>query len=143
MLTVVTGPPCVGKSHYIRERAQPGDIVIDMDRLALALGSDDTHNHNEHIRFVTIACRRAAINAAFLEHERGATVWIAQVSLTPQALQRYIDYGASIIHLQASAETLHARARAERPVLWHALIDEWAPLVPNEGLTAHNRLWFE
>ena len=40
-LYVVTGPPCGGKSTYVREHAKPGDFVIDLDRLALAITSAD------------------------------------------------------------------------------------------------------
>jgi predicted kinase len=35
MITVVTGPPCGGKSTYIQDNAKDGDIIIDMDRLKL------------------------------------------------------------------------------------------------------------
>jgi predicted kinase len=31
MLTVVTGPPCAGKTTYVRNNAKPGDIIIDFD----------------------------------------------------------------------------------------------------------------
>jgi predicted kinase len=34
MLTVVIGPPAGGKSTWVLERAKPGDIVVDFDRLA-------------------------------------------------------------------------------------------------------------
>ena len=37
MLYVVTGPPTAGKSSWIEARAKPTDIVIDLDRIALAL----------------------------------------------------------------------------------------------------------
>ena len=43
MLTVVVGPPCAGKSTYIRRMARSGDVLIDYDALARALGSDRAH----------------------------------------------------------------------------------------------------
>ena len=36
-LTIVYGPPASGKSTYIRERAEPGDITIDMDDIVAEL----------------------------------------------------------------------------------------------------------
>lgn len=35
---VVTGPPCSGKSTYVDEHANRGDLVIDLDRIAYAVG---------------------------------------------------------------------------------------------------------
>ena len=45
MLTIVTGPPCGGKTTHIANHAHPGDIIIDLDRIALALTTDDTTHH--------------------------------------------------------------------------------------------------
>lgn len=66
MLTVVIGPPAGGKSTWVRERAKPGDIVIDFDLLACALTGPggDPHDHTPAVAAVTKAARRAAIDAA-------------------------------------------------------------------------------
>lgn len=37
-VTVVTGPPCAGKSTYVREHAGQGDVVVDLDAIAQSLG---------------------------------------------------------------------------------------------------------
>lgn len=34
VITVVTGPPCSGKSTYVRTHARPGDIIVDFDAIA-------------------------------------------------------------------------------------------------------------
>lgn len=66
MLTVVIGPPAAGKSTWVLERAKPGDIVIDFDRLAVALSATggDPHDHPPAVAAVTRAARTAAIEAA-------------------------------------------------------------------------------
>lgn len=43
--TIVCGPPCAGKNHYVDERSKPGDVVIDWDAIAVELGSPKQHNH--------------------------------------------------------------------------------------------------
>ena len=37
---LVCGPPAAGKSTYVRDRAQPGDSVIDIDMIAREFGYD-------------------------------------------------------------------------------------------------------
>jgi predicted kinase len=144
-LWVIHGAPCAGKSTYIREHAQPGDIVIDFDRMAQAFGSPDTHDHNEHHKFVTIAARRAAIRQAFIEHERGAAVWIAQVNITPKWRDKYLYHGAKIVTLDVDPAELHRRASASRPPEWHSYIDEWEAieLSDRDPFAAHSELWPE
>ena len=36
VVTLVTGPPCAGKSTYVRARARPGDLVLDQDVIGQA-----------------------------------------------------------------------------------------------------------
>ncbi len=127
MLTVVTGPPCSGKTTYVREHAEPGDIVIDFDILAEAIGSPDSHSHPDPIRYVTAVMRRSAVTAAVRQHmTRDARVWIVETSLRSRA-HLYEIAKATIVTLGGDPAELHRRAHAERPRRWHKLIDEWQP----------------
>lgn len=133
MLTVITGPPCSGKSTEARKRHKPGGILIDYDQLAQALGSPKAHDHPDPVRWVTIAARRAAIEAAIKQHHAGAHVIIVQTRISRADAQRYAQAGAGLVTLTADADTLHARADAERPDRWHELIDTWQPEAAPRG----------
>lgn len=124
MLTVVTGAPCSGKTTHVRENAAPGDVIIDFDQLAKALGSPVEHEHPEHIRMVTIDTRRAAINSAIQQHRKGARVWIIDTN-PGERMAAYRAAGAKVITMTADTDELHRRADACRPPLWHHLIDEY------------------
>lgn len=124
MLTVVMGAPCSGKSTYVREHAQPGDIVIDFDVLAQALGSPDPHDHSTPIRMVAIDMRRTAIRSAVQQHLAGATVWIVDIN-PGERMAMYRSAGAQVLTMTADRDELHRRAEAERPGRWHGLIDEY------------------
>lgn len=117
------GAPCSGKSTYVCDHAAPGDIVVDFDVLAVALGSTDPHDHGHEIRMVAIEARRAAVTAAIQAHLRGHGVWIVDIdpSLRMDAYQRA---GARFYLCQASRDELHRRADEARPARWHALIDD-------------------
>ena len=75
MLYVITGPPCVGKSTYVRERAQIGDVIVDLDRIALAITAESCphHDYPNHIRRAAIEIRKTAVLAAlaYSRHEIG------------------------------------------------------------------------
>lgn len=44
-VTLVAGPPCAGKTTYVTERAQPGDLVLDQD----ALGATEYNRQLERV----------------------------------------------------------------------------------------------
>jgi 5-methylcytosine-specific restriction endonuclease McrA len=127
VLTVITGPPCSGKSTEARRRHKPGGILIDYDALAQALGSPKPHDHPDPVRWVTIAARRAAIAAAIRQHHQGAHVVIVQTRISREDMDRYLQACAELVTLTVDTETLHDRATAERPERWHQLIDAWTP----------------
>lgn len=123
MITVVMGAPCSGKSTYVKEHAAPGDIVIDFDVLAQALGSPDPHDHPKPIRMVAIDMRRTAIMSAIQQHSAGATVWIVDIN-PGERMALYKRAGAEIVTMTADRDELRRRAQAERPERWLELIDE-------------------
>ena len=127
MLTVITGPPCSGKSTYIDQRAQFGDLVIDLDRIALALTTNDTPHHGYHhgIRWVAIAARRAALDAAIKQHHRGARVWAIDTDPSPKRREFYRRAGGTVVNLDPGMEVVLARARGQRPGHVIDYIHDW------------------
>jgi hypothetical protein len=126
MLTVITGPHCSGKSTYARQHAVPGDIVIDFDLIAQALGSPVTHGHDPQFRKVAMDARDGAITGAIALHRQGTRVWIIHGRPTAAAEAYYARQGGRLVRLSAGRDELHRRADADgRPASYHALIDEW------------------
>lgn len=122
MLTVVTGPPCAGKSTYIEEHAQHGDVIIDLDRIALALTTNDTthHEYNATVRDVAIAARHAAITAAM--RHRSSNVWIIDSKPSAKARRDYEARRARTVHLDPGIAVCMQRAREHRPQHAQAVI---------------------
>jgi predicted kinase len=119
VIHVVTGHICSGKSTFVREHAAAGSVVVDLDRIALALAPEGTehHQYGEEIRDVAIAVRWIAIDQAVRLHNRGRLrdVWIVHAYPTDDDLARYHRLGAAVKVMQADAKTLRSRAAAERP----------------------------
>jgi predicted kinase len=129
MLTVVTGPPCSGKSTYIRGHAHAGDIIIDLDRIALALTTEDTahHEYSQHVRSAARAARNAAVNysLAISKNHPSIHAWIIDCAAQPTARAGYRKLGATVVKLDPGMTTCLGRAEAERPPQVTQLIRAW------------------
>jgi predicted kinase len=125
VITVITGPPCSGKTTYLREHAKPGDIVIDFDALAVALGSTSPHDHDPRLREVTAAAWSAAVDRLTNGYP-GARAWIVDSRPTRTRQSAYQQARAKTVRLDASPAELHRRASADgRNQDAHRRIDEW------------------
>ena len=121
MLYLITGEPGSGKSYLVAERAKPNDLIIDLDRIALAFTTGcDSHDYLDHVRDVAIGARQAAIGRA-LKHIRRCDVWIIHASPTDQQRRMYARYQATEIACKASPEVIAQRI-AQRPPRNQALI---------------------
>lgn len=115
-LYLVTGPPASGKSTWVRDQAQHGDITIDYDALATALTPPGgaPHDHPAHIKAVTKAARQAAIDTALGladQHD----VYVIHSTPSPRLVQHYLDHGAEVITIDPGEQVVLARCRQERP----------------------------
>lgn len=127
MLTVITGPPCSGKTTYVRQHSLPGDIVIDFDAIAQAFGSPVTHGHGDLHWKMAVETRDTAITTAVgLATGTSARAWIIDSRPAPSRRTWYARHGARIVDLTAPAAELHRRADADgRPADWHRRIDQY------------------
>lgn len=119
MIRIVTGHICSGKSTFVMQNATPGSVIIDMDRIALALSPDGTPHHAylQPTRDVARAARAAAMDEAIRQHEAGTIdhVWIIHAYPTGSDLEGYRRRGFQVIDVQADENALVERAREGRP----------------------------
>jgi hypothetical protein len=125
MITVITGPPCSGKTSYVTKHKHAGDIVIDMDDLVHAFsGERYTVTYSDPVFHIAAAARTAAITAA--TKQPAATTWIIDTEPSSGRWHQYRLAAATIVQLTADRDELHARATAAgRPDTYHDLIDAW------------------
>lgn len=125
MITVITGPPCSGKTTYVRDHAKPGDIIVDFDALAVALGSTDPHAHDPRLREITAAAWAAAVDRLTTGYP-GTRAWIVDSKPTRMRQLAYQRARAKIVKLDAATDELHRRADSDnRSDDAHRRIDEW------------------
>lgn len=132
MITVVTGPPCGGKSTLIEKESKPGDIIVDMDRLALALTTPDTKpfEYDVRVRRVAMMARKAAVQEALkvAQGERYLGVWIIHTDPSPEERQTYRAFGARVVEVNpGKAECLRrleSRPKQNYPIA-RKVLDEY------------------
>ena len=124
MITVVTGPPCGGKSTYVSEHARSGDIIVDMDRIALALTTDDVghHDYSPQVRQVARAVRGAAVLEAIKMSQLSmVNVWIIHTDPRPDSRRQYAVASARYVEVDPGRDVCLSRLES-RPKANHALV---------------------
>lgn len=126
MIIVVTGPPAAGKSSYIAARAKATDIVIDLDRIALALaGPGAPHwDHDETLLKVAHRARFAAIDEA-VRHRDKTTVWLIHTMPGQKAMARYQRLGAKVVTVDPGKDVVMQRVQDMRHPGMQAVATRW------------------
>lgn len=125
-LTVVTGPPAAGKSSWVTARAKPGDVVIDLDRIAQALSPPgaDLHEYSRTVRTIAQQARRSAITEA-LKHCARLDVYIVHTQPGPTMLRIYQEHGAQVITVDPGRDVVLARCREQRAHTVLMAVERW------------------
>lgn len=140
-LYVVTGPPAAGKSTWVKERAKPGDVVIDLDVIAQALGSPETHDHPPAVLRCAQRARASAIDQA-LTHAADTDVYVIHMLPKPETLARYRDHGAKVITLDPGRDEVLRRIAEQRSPAMRAVASRWyAQAAPAATAATASRQW--
>lgn len=106
-LTVVYGPPCSGKTTYVRNQAKPGDLILDYDEFYAALSGMPAHTWPERdLRPFVMA----AMNSALKEWRRRGTAacWLIR---TAPSESDVVD--ATLVRCDPGIEVCLARAQEQ------------------------------
>ncbi|MFI6337827.1 AAA family ATPase [Streptomyces sp. NPDC050535] len=126
MLYVITGPPASGKSTWIQAHAKAKDVVIDLDRITLALtgpGAPQWSQDRIHVRIAQRA-RYAAIDEA-VQHLDETDVFLIHTMPSPKARAKYRHLGAKIIVVDPGEEVVRERVAAMRSPAMDGVVTRW------------------
>ena len=112
MIHIVTGAPCSGKSTYVAKNAAEGDVIVDYDKIAVAIGSSKPHDAVGHIRSAAFKAREAIISY-LLDNSDNAEGWIIHTKPTQEQTEAYENAGAEFITIEATMEECLERAEAD------------------------------
>lgn len=126
-LTLVSGPPCGGKSTYVKTHAQPTDLIVDYDALAVALQpAGSTHQHVEAHKHLIWEARDAILERLRLGEHGVRNAWVIASAPKKADRQRYRQrYGAQVVVVMSPEEVCLRRSLGERPGDWYGHVRDW------------------
>lgn len=111
---LIAGPPCAGKTTWVREHRGYGDLVIDQDALAAALSLEPEHDTPRWLTKYAIAAKEAVLTK-LQEPPWCKRVLIIDSAPTRERRRYFRDvYSAKVVLLLPDRSELERRAW-ERP----------------------------
>lgn len=129
---IIYGPPLAGKTGYVLDNKDRGDIVVDMDRLYEAVTLLPRYDKPDELKFNVLSIRNSMIDNIKTRYGKFNSAWIIggyADKYQRDLLQR--ELGAELILLKPSKEELYKRLdecndkRTEQKEKWKSFIDEW------------------
>ena len=145
MLYVVTGPPASGKTSWIEAHAKPSDIVIDLDRITVALtgpGAPQWNQHPLHLR-VAHRARYAAMDEAFMHLDK-LDVYVIHTQPNAKALAKYKRLKARIVVVDPGRDIVMQRIKAMRSNDMERVATRWYNArhrLPRQAMPQSSRAW--
>lgn len=137
MIHVLTGPPCGGKSTYMRKNAKPGDLLVDYDEISLTMGAKEKWAPEGIVQKAALKAREAAINIAMKDPK--AESWIIQSRLSEELEKVFEELGAEIVEIDPGKDVCIERAKRDgRPRNIFLAIEGWYA-----GRKGKNMRWFK
>lgn len=144
-VTIVCGPPGSGKTTFVMDRKEKGDIVVDIDWLWMALTGLDYYDKPDHLVPFVLDVRKMIIERLQLEGSDTTpilhNVWI--ISGSPNAIERkelqYKFPSSRVIVLEQSVEQCMENIRQDqrregKSIPWEQLVKKWwVEYTPRDG----------
>jgi len=135
-INIIIGPPCAGKSTHIEANSTNGDVLIDYDAIATAIGSNQPHSSDGSIRTIALRLRSSAITKIISGIKSDS--WIIHTNPSESLISDYIDAGAIFTILDPGKDVCKDRAKQDnRPDGTIEAIDKWyesPPKIPDDNL---------
>lgn len=125
---LVYGPPLSGKTTYVLQHAGPDDLIVDLDRIAVAIGNAPVYERSGGIKAATFLVRDCLYDHIRTRGGTWPTAWIVGGYPRKDDRERLATrLGASIIRIEATESDCIARLYEDdsRPLIWEEYIHKW------------------
>lgn len=126
LITLIAGPPCAGKSTLVNQFAEPGDVILDFDRIAIQLGSPRAWLHPPEF-VAAVEAHIADQLRALRARDDAPTAWLIRAAPRARVRERLAAaLGARVWVLDPGApECLRRSYRRPNPYATGMEIRKW------------------
>jgi len=130
-VVLVYGPPLSGKTTYVMNNMERGDLVVDMDRLYAAVSLQPVYDKPDQLKRNVFAMRDLLIDNIKTRYGKWNSAFIiGGYPIKYQREQIAEQTGASIIYCEATKEECMARLEADarrrqKKTEWTQYIESW------------------
>lgn len=127
----VYGAPCSGKSSFVRENMQVGDLVLDIDRLWSALSGQPEYIKPNELKPIVFNARNAILDGIKTRAGNWQTAWVIEGgALIGDRMRRIETLGAESIFINTDKEACFKRlasdeSRQRVQAQWIEYIERW------------------
>ncbi len=126
MVYLIYGAPCSGKSTYIKEHIQRGDLLCDVDLIYGAI--TNSNPHDAELCTHEVACELNNVLKDIIRDKQGnwKNAYVVSIANTEEQVQKAKDQinADECIFIDTPYEVCMERAK-ERPFYFQFLIQEW------------------
>lgn len=126
---IVYGSPCAGKSSYVNQVSQRGDLIVDLDAIYQAISGLPYHEHSNGLKRIAFAVRDTLLEQVRMRVGFWHDAYI--IGGYPRKIQREQlakKLGAELIFIDTTREQAKLRAQATRGTLaenFCGYVDSW------------------
>jgi hypothetical protein len=128
---LIYGPPMSGKTTFVKENMERGDIVVDMDNLYEAVSMQHRYDKPNNLLTNVINIRTLMLDNIKTRYGKWYNAWIIGGYADKFKRERLAeDIGAELVYIEATKEECYGRLEADedrqyRIAEWQKYIDEW------------------
>jgi hypothetical protein len=128
---IVYGAPLSGKTTFVRENMERGDIVVDMDKLYAAISMQPTYDKPNNLLTNVMGVRNLLIDNIKTRYGKWYNAWIIGGYADKFKRERLAEeLGAELVYIEAAKEECYIRLKTDiqRQYVekeWQGYINEW------------------
>lgn len=129
---LVYGPPCSGKTTYVRNNMTKGDLVIDLDEIFKAISLQEKYDKPDNLKHNVFAIKNLLIDNIKTRFGKFNNAWIIGGYSNKYERDKLTnELGAELIYIESTKEECIARLkhsndyRKEKIKEWEGYINKW------------------